>query len=1151
MRKKLSLLFAMTLAAAGIGVIADVGMVKGIYWFDWGKPMSFTPGVFEIDTDGLQDGLHTLNAYVEVDGVQSSVSSGMFVKAPSIKDGVDHKAIIFIDGVPFTESQASSAGGILNLDLDCASLPIGVHSVSSQIVTSTGVPTSFKEGFFYRMPTTSELSTMRAYYKIDDTYGGDINVDKGGSVYHLDIDASALSSGIHSVSVFLASPHGLATLPQTAWFIKIPSCGEGVVSYEYWLNDNYDNVKRITLDKVANPLTVLSLMDVDVEPFCSSRYAFAVEDGVPVTYARNDFQARFMDGAQRMIASNGSYTDVRVRNIVTEIDTLAVGESHVAVRPILENEIKWFCFNGEIGDSISLKLNSGAMMELYSPKGESLISRKGSDATAYSTLLLNENGRYYLAIHDVSSRYGGDIRLDFSHIRRFDIVSNTPEVSSTGEDLYINVVGNGFDSLEGISLEKDGKVIRAEKFEKEDNYHLCAKFDLKDEATPLGLYSIIAVFTNPDTRKTETVIRNSAVNLEEVEPVDIEVRVNAPFRPSTPYEVTIEVTNKSKTPCWGVPVNFAVRRSKKGFGISFKDFYPSDAQGMPYFKNSFVATDNLLGTHEAGYYFPTVIPYVGPKETVVLTLGFRSDPMEVIRMYAWAGQPWSEEFKEILSPDFDLNEIAKLRVTNIISARLLCYMYAYNKTLGSLSNSHLKAPRVPQLNPSGLADNNAQVAIAIGQAFGSIGNGMRLRNLDAYGIDLSDDNGQEQTFGSLKDYQNDLKKGMLSPGSIVGTALNDVAGELVDHLLGTAATSADPMPEAHDITCYQSGDPNDMRGYEAPSGSNYIGHKVETIDYTIEFENDPEIANAPAMMVAVENVIDGKTLDLASFRPLTMQIGDKTVELPAEHKFVKTVDMRPEINAIAELDFSYDASEGIAKWLITSLDPMTMEASSYMDDGILPVNDDSGRGTGYLTYSIDLLPGLPDATEVSNSAVIVFDNNSPINTPVWTNITDYTLPKAEIEEVKTEDNLTYTFKVTGEDTGAGIWYYDLFVKEKEAKDWTPVMVQIEADEFTYISEYPLEGATFKVVATDRAGNRQDDVLKNVIIGDADNNGMVDANDVVVIMNYYLEVIDSINRVASDVNSDGVIDSQDALATSNIYLETNIKSQKHIQSRRKR
>ncbi len=358
-----------------------------------------------------------------------------------------------------------------------------------------------------------------------------------------------------------------------------------------------------------------------------------------------------------------------------------------------------------------------------------------------------------------------------------------------------------------------------------------------------------------------------------------------------------------------------------------------------------------------------------------------------------------------------------------------------------------------------------------------------------------------------------------------------------------------PSP-CHLVDCLQSGDPNDISGYLSPSGDRYIGLGVKTINYTIEFENDPEIATASASVIKVENEIVGGKLDLATFKPLTLKIGDKEIDLPAGHHFVKTLDMRPSINAVAELTFDFDEATGKATWNLRSLDPMTMEPSNYMDDGILPVNDDTKRGVGYLTYSIDLLPTVADGDEIANSATIIFDDNEPINTPVWVNTTDYTLPEAKIVDQSTDDGFTYTFTVEGSDTGSGIWIYDLYARKAGTGEWRLVKGNIEDDTFTFTADVSMADYQFTVIATDRAGNRQSEVSLNIVPGDADGNGEVNAADVVLTRNYYTGTATSINFKGADVNMDGNINAQDALAIRNLYLDTRAKIQTKRLTRRK-
>ena len=48
--------------------------------------------------------------------------------------------------------------------------------------------------------------------------------------------------------------------------------------------------------------------------------------------------------------------------------------------------------------------------------------------------------------------------------------------------------------------------------------------------------------------------------------------------------------------------------------------------------------------------------------------------------------------------------------------------------------------------------------------------------------------------------------------------------------------------------------------------------------------------------------------------------------------------------------------------------------------GFLPPEDGTGRGEGYVTYSISPSPGLTDGTKISNVADISFDDNTVIAT---------------------------------------------------------------------------------------------------------------------------------------------------------------------------
>ena len=59
--------------------------------------------------------------------------------------------------------------------------------------------------------------------------------------------------------------------------------------------------------------------------------------------------------------------------------------------------------------------------------------------------------------------------------------------------------------------------------------------------------------------------------------------------------------------------------------------------------------------------------------------------------------------------------------------------------------------------------------------------------------------------------------------------------------------------------------------------------------------------------------------------------------------------------------------------------------------GFLPPNK-TPEGDGYVNIAIKAKPGLHTGTQLSNSALIIFDENASMKTNVWTNVIDNTPP---------------------------------------------------------------------------------------------------------------------------------------------------------------
>lgn len=310
----------------------------------------------------------------------------------------------------------------------------------------------------------------------------------------------------------------------------------------------------------------------------------------------------------------------------------------------------------------------------------------------------------------------------------------------------------------------------------------------------------------------------------------------------------------------------------------------------------------------------------------------------------------------------------------------------------------------------------------------------------------------------------------------------------------------EPGGPSHPVNSF---DPNDIFGYLAESGSKAVRDSLLDVNYTVEFENDAEYATAPAHDIYLTDTLDMQRFDITTFAPTRIKIGRRSMELTGEQDFVTTMDMRPEINAIAQIEGSLDKQTGIFQCHISSLDPLTMEPTTYIWDGVLPVNDAKAyymwdydvdmptstpnytakeynmwddyydsrvSGIGELSYNISLRPNLLHGTEVDNRVGIVFDANDVIMTPTWTNVIDNITPDSRVIGVELLNDSTASVSIEANDDGSGPWRYDVYVQYGEGSGWWKAAENVPIDTTASVRVYDGINHGFYVLVTDSAGN---------------------------------------------------------------------------------
>ena len=216
--------------------------VKLLYWFNEDSTVIETEAgankMFWIDVSGLNDGFHTLNIQAKQKTHSTTVAHN-FIKIPQTENVEELTCLVFVDDSLYcSEAVKSPVGGILNLNIDVSRMNQGVHMLNAYVITPSGAASTTSHHIFIRSTTDEEIAGLKCYYTVDN--GG--NYMQAGSynngAYHFDLDVASLDDGIHQLNYMLVGSNGVSTEARSSFFLKTPVGGNGIMQYEYWINDN-------------------------------------------------------------------------------------------------------------------------------------------------------------------------------------------------------------------------------------------------------------------------------------------------------------------------------------------------------------------------------------------------------------------------------------------------------------------------------------------------------------------------------------------------------------------------------------------------------------------------------------------------------------------------------------------------------------------------------------------------------------------------------------------------------------------------------------------------------------------------------------------------------------------------------------------------
>jgi hypothetical protein len=286
-------------------------------------------------------------------------------------------------------------------------------------------------------------------------------------------------------------------------------------------------------------------------------------------------------------------------------------------------------------------------------------------------------------------------------------------------------------------------------------------------------------------------------------------------------------------------------------------------------------------------------------------------------------------------------------------------------------------------------------------------------------------------------------------------------------LLGTAAS----IPDILCMEVLKSCDPNEIQGPTGIGDQQFIAQK-DRVNYTVYFENDPELASAAAKQVRISVPISEFANPLSA-RLSTFGFAGYTFEVPQNAASVnQRIDLSQDEGYFLDVIGGLDIQQGELFWLITTIDPATGQIPVNPFDGFLQINDSTGIGEGFVKFSLTPHESSVTGDTMAHFADIYFDLNPPITTNTHFNTIDAMAPTTVVEQlpgISDGNTLTLHIEATDDDGGSGLETTEVYVAKNGQE---PVLLGKDRATEWLVAAETCDSLAFFARSIDKVGNAE-------------------------------------------------------------------------------
>ncbi|GAA4362026.1 hypothetical protein GCM10023185_29580 [Hymenobacter saemangeumensis] len=267
-------------------------------------------------------------------------------------------------------------------------------------------------------------------------------------------------------------------------------------------------------------------------------------------------------------------------------------------------------------------------------------------------------------------------------------------------------------------------------------------------------------------------------------------------------------------------------------------------------------------------------------------------------------------------------------------------------------------------------------------------------------------------------------------------------------------------------------DPNLIVGPDGAGRRKMVGSQ-QRLNYQVQFENDPELATAPAQVVRI-NVPLSNAFDPQQFRLGSFGWADHTFQVPANSSsYTAMLNMPDSLGYDVRVLGTVDVVGRRLVWQFETIDPNTGVAPDDPNKGFLLLNDSTGRGQGFVNYTIKASPSAITGDTLAAQASIVFDTNPPLLTNRWKNVLDAVAPSSQLAALPAnQPGATVALSWTAQDDqgGSGLRSYDVYASQ-DGGAFQPVATNLSSTSYTFTGQLGSR-YDFFTLAADTTGNRE-------------------------------------------------------------------------------